>query len=263
MTNEEKKKIYAALTAAFPEEAIERTDGKQTGRGYNTTGLKAQYVIDRLNTVLGIGGWRVHREVAVREITTSSGRRMYEAVCDLVLELGEWVDDKYQVFAESVAYGGHVAMLEADAKKGSVSNALKRAAAMHGCGAAAYRGSLDEDNVPAESTFEQPQNGVTITTLPTQRQPPTPAAAPPMVQQARPAAPARNRLTSKQLAAIWAIGRKIGYEQQSLRQHIKQTFGVQPEFLSRDQASQAIGALSKQAGNGHAEEFERQPGEEG
>jgi hypothetical protein len=71
------------------------------------------------------------------------------------------------------------------------------------------------------------------------------------------------QLSSKQLAAIWAIGRKIGYEQQQLRSHIKTAFGVQPEFLSREQASQAIGTLSKQAGNGHAEEFERQPGEEG
>lgn len=261
MTNEEKKRIYAALAAPFPEEAIERTDGKQTGRGYNTTGLKAQYVIDRLNTVLGIGGWRVHREVTVREITTSSGRRMYEAVCDLVLELGEWVDDKFQVFAESVAYGGHVAMLEADAKKGSVSNALKRAAAMHGCGAAAYRGSLDEDNVPAETTFEQPQNAVTVTTLPTPRQQAPAQAAPPVVQSARPAAP-RNRLTSKQLSAIWALGRKLGYEQQGLRQFVKSKFGSQPEFLSREMASQLIGAMSEQAGNGHAEHIS-EPGAEG
>jgi hypothetical protein len=81
-----------------------------------------------------------------------------------------------------------------------------------------------------------------------------------VVQQTRPAAPARNRLSSKQLAAIWAIGRKIGYEQQALRSHIKQSFGVQPEFLSREQASQAIGALSKQDGNGHAEQFDRDSG---
>jgi len=88
----------------------------------------------------------------------------------------------------------------------------------------------------------------------------------PRPQASRTPAPAstRNRLTSKQLAAIWAIGRKLGYEQQALRQHIKSTFTVQPEFLTREQASQAIGALSKQAGNGQADEFPgREVGQEG
>jgi hypothetical protein len=253
MTLDEKKKLYAALAAPFPEEAIERTDGKQTGRGYNTTGLKVQFVIDRLNTVLGIGGWRVHREVTVREISTSSGRRAYEAWCDLILELGEWADDKFHVFAESLAYGGHVAMLEGDARKGSFSNALKRAAAMHGCGAAAYRGQLDDDNVPSELTAEQ--------AAPTMPAPAQVRPAPTMPQ--RPPAPPRSRLSSKQLAAIWAIGRKLGYEQQALRQHVKTTFGVQPEFLSREQASQAIGAMSAKAGNGHAAGEQREPGMEG
>ena len=39
MTNDERKKIYQLLSAPFPEEAIERTEGRVTGRGYNTTGL--------------------------------------------------------------------------------------------------------------------------------------------------------------------------------------------------------------------------------
>jgi hypothetical protein len=257
MTQDEKKKLYAALAAPFPEEAIERTDGKQTGRGYNTTGLKVQFVIDRLNAVLGIGGWRVHREVTVREISTSSGRRAYEAWCDLILELGEWADDKFHVFAESLAYGGHVAMLEGDARKGSFSNALKRAAAMHGCGAAAYRGQLDDDSVPQEAPAEP---AAPLVPPPAQVRP-GPTITP--VSSQRPPAPPRSRLSSKQLAAIWAIGRKLGYEQQPLRQHIKSTFGVQPEFLSREQASQAIGALSAQTGNGHDAGEQRAPGMEG
>ena len=33
MTNEEKKKIYAALAAPFPEHCIQRTEGRTTGRG--------------------------------------------------------------------------------------------------------------------------------------------------------------------------------------------------------------------------------------
>jgi hypothetical protein len=42
---------------------------------------------------------------------------------------------------------------------------------------------------------------------------------------------------------------------------VKGKFGVQPEFLTRDQASVLIRAMSAQAGNGHAEE--REPGQEG
>jgi hypothetical protein len=38
MTNEEKRKIYAALAAPFPEHSIQRTEGRITGRGYDTSG---------------------------------------------------------------------------------------------------------------------------------------------------------------------------------------------------------------------------------
>lgn len=264
MTNEEKRKVYQQLAAPFPEEAIERTDGRQTGRGYNTTGLKAQFVVDRLNTVLGIGGWRVHREVTVKESSTSSGRRSYEAVCDLILELGSFENGKFEVFAEALSYGGHVAMLDADARKGSASNALKRAAAMLGCGAAAYRGELDDDNLPAE----QVEGGFTVSTLPTQRAatqaaPPTSLPVAQSIPRQTPTSPSpsRNRLTSKQLGAIQAIARKLGYDPQGLRAFVKQQFGAQPEFLTRDQASKLIGAMSAQAGNGHVDQIE--PGAEG
>ncbi len=64
------------------------------------------------------------------------------------------------------------------------------------------------------------------------------------------------------LAAIWALGRKLGYEQQALRQFVKGKYASQPEFLTREQASQLIGAMSEQAGNGHAQE-QHEPGAEG
>ena len=49
-------------------------------------------------------------------------------MCDLVLELGEWVDGKFVAFAEALADGGHTSTSEADARKGSFSNALKSGA---------------------------------------------------------------------------------------------------------------------------------------
>jgi hypothetical protein len=265
MTFDEKKKIYAALAAPFAEHCVQRTEGRLTGRGYDTTGIGYQHIANRLNEVLGVGGWRAHRTVNVKEIVRSNGRPAFEAICDITLELGEWVNGDFVVFAESLADGGHVASAEADARKGSYTNAFKKAAAFFGVGRQAYEGSLDDDNVPTEIG-----EGFTATTLPTPATQPAPRAAPvpaPAQRQNAPTSPvppsnARNRLTSKQLSAIWAIGRKLGYEQGQLRAFIKQTFGTQPEFLSRDQASQVIGTMSTKAGNGQAEEH-HEPGMEG
>ncbi len=258
MTNEEKKKLYAALAAPFPEEAIERTDGRMTGRGYSTTGIKYQYVVNRLNEVLGVGGWRANRTVTVKEVATSKGRPAFEAICDIVLQLGQWVDGVFVVFAEALADGGHTAMSEADSRKGSYTNAFKKAAAFFGVGKQAYEGTLDDDNVPGESALDQAEPPPTppaaaITRLPAAAGPAAPA---------RTAAPSRNRLTSKQLAAIWAIGRKAGHDQHGLRSMIKQRFATQPEFLSREQASQVIEGLTKLTGNGSAEHL-REVGQEG
>jgi hypothetical protein len=244
MTNQEKSAIYAALSKPFPEEAIERTDGRVTGRGYSTTGIKYQYVVNRMNEVLGLGGWRVHRTIRTKAITTAKGRPAYESVAEVTIELGAWSDGQFLAWADAVADGGHVSGNEADSIKGSYTNAIKKCCGFFGCGKAAYEGSIDDDAVPQE-----PTDGFTVSTLPTQR----PAPAPVPTQQPRPpAAPSRNRLTNKQLGAIQAISRKLGLDQTGLRAATKQRFNSQPEFLSRDQASLLISAMSAQAnGNGH------------
>jgi hypothetical protein len=148
VTPEAKKKLYQQVSQPFPEEAVERTDGRVTGKGYSTTGIMAQFVINRLNEVLGIGGWRTHRKMSVRGLITNSGRKAYEAICDLVLELGEWIEGNFVPFGEALADGGHVSMSEADARKGGLSNALKKAAATFGAGRQADEGTIDDDNVP-------------------------------------------------------------------------------------------------------------------
>jgi hypothetical protein len=50
-----------------------------------------------------------------------------------------------------LADGGPLASSEADARKGSYTNAFKKAAAFFGVGRQAYEGSLDDDNLPGES----------------------------------------------------------------------------------------------------------------
>jgi hypothetical protein len=262
MTSAEKKAIYAALAAPFPEHCIQRTEGRLTGRGYDTSGIGYQHIANRLNEVLGVGGWRAHRTVTVKEITRSNGRPAFEAICDITLELGEWIDGQFIVFAESLADGGNLASSETDARKGSYTNAFKKAAAFFGVGRQAYEGSLDDDNLPGEHVMQAAQQAV---------QRPAPAATPvgvphaPVMQQPRPTpAPTRNRLTSKQLGAIGAIARKLGLDQPALRAATKQRFNAQPEFLTREQASQMISSLSQQAGNGQDTSSDmHEPGMEG
>lgn len=266
MNDTDKKKLYAALAAPFPESCIQRTDGKMTGKGYSTSGIGYQHVVNRLNEVLGIGGFRAHRTITVKEIARASGRPAFEAICDLTLELGTWEGGQFLVFAESLADGGHVAASEADARKGCFTNAFKKAAAFHGVGRQAYEGTLDDDNVPDETAVPTQRAahlapvpaGPSLQTAQLQQTPPGYIRTGPAVDT-RPAQPERNRLSSKQLAAIWSIARKLGVEQSGFRTQVKTRFGVQLEFLSRSQASELISALNGQLnGNGSGNHIEDQ-----
>lgn len=248
MDENTRKKLYIALSAPFPESCIQRTEGRLTGRGYDTTGIAYQFIVNRLNEVLGVGGFRVHREVTVKAIQRSNGKPAFEAICDLTLELGEWVSGTFVAFAESLADGGHVSSSEADARKGAYTNAFKKAAAFHGVGRQAYEGSLDDDNLPTEAPAP-----VDAFAPPPLRAVTPPTSAPAVVAVARQPAVAsdrqvsdRNRLSSKQLSAIWSMARKLGAEQSAFRGKVKAQFGVQLEFLNRTQASELITALNTQ-----------------
>ena len=45
----DENEVYEALAAPFPDEAL----AKDSSRGFDLTSVKAQYVVERLNTVLG------------------------------------------------------------------------------------------------------------------------------------------------------------------------------------------------------------------
>lgn len=243
MTKEERAKMYAALSAPFPAEAIQRTNGSETGRGYSTVGIGYQYVCNRLCEVLGLGGFRAHRVMTVRETVTSKGRPVFEAVCEVRLELGEWIDGAFVVFAEAVADGGHVAVTEGDARKGSFTGGLKKAAAMLGCGREAYEGSIDDDNLFGEAQTQMPSQ---------QRKAPAPAPRGDGSEQGghttSPTIQTRERLTNAQLGAIKAIVRRRGLDPDGFRAEIQRSYGVTPEFLTRRQASDVIGRLDREAG---------------
>ena len=238
MNQDEKKKLYTALCAPFSQDKIQRTDGATTGRGYSTTGIGYQHIVNRLNDVVGLGGFRTQQTISMRTSTTQKGRTIYEASCDLVLQLGEWVDGAFLPFAEVHGTGGHSSMLEADAKKGSYTNAFKKTAAMLGCGRQAYEGTLDDDNVPGSFVEE---------IVPHQEQ--RPGAQRSSVPSE--GAGDRNRLTSKQLAALWALAHKLDIDKTVFRDRVRARFNTTLEFLDRNTASSLIGELSAKLGNGH------------
>lgn len=264
MTNDEKKKLYTALAAPFPESCIQRTDGRLTGKGYSTSGIGYQFIVNRLNEVLGVGCFRAHRTMTIKEITRSNGRPAVECVCDLTLEIGAFIDGQWVMIGEALADGSHQSSTEGDARKGAYTNAFKKAAAFFGVGKQAYEGTLDDDNVPGEieSTVAPVMSVVRAPVPQVAHQAPSTASgytSPPAAQNAGPhGGPPRNRLSSKQLSAIWSIARKLGHEQGSFRSKVKAEFGKALEFLSKDEASALITRLNAHLnGNGSGHEVEQ------
>ena len=250
MTKEERIKLYAALAAPFPEEAVERTSGVATGRGYNTAGIKYQFLADRICEVLGVGGFRTHRTITVKSTTTAKGRAAYEAIAEVRVELGEWQDGEFVVFAEAWGDGGHTAMSEADARKGSFTNAFKKAVAFMGPGRAAYRGTIDDDHVPADDAAAPVPGPVSVPPARPARAPEVAPAAPASASPTAATDAVRNRLSSKQYAALRSLSRTTGYDERGFKEHVRKRFGVEPAYLSKGQASALIGELLA-ATNGH------------
>lgn len=150
------KEVYRGLEWPWPRDAIQHTDTKDTFKGYNTTGIAYQYVVDRLNLLVGLGGWRDRiRVVKVDEYQNAKGKTMFDAVVKVRIAIGMTVLDptspkgsRFVEWAHHEQHGGHSSSVEADALKGGATNAMKKCAAMLGCGASAYRGTLDDDNIP-------------------------------------------------------------------------------------------------------------------
>jgi len=57
------KDIYKDLSAPFPKEAMQ----KDSSRGFDLTSIKAQYVRERLNEVMGVDGWETKSHVVSQD----------------------------------------------------------------------------------------------------------------------------------------------------------------------------------------------------
>jgi hypothetical protein len=135
--------VYPKLCASFPAEAVERSSGRETGKGYDTTGIGYQYIADRLNEVCGLDGWEFDYELAGEHEGTysKSGRPRHEITVNLTIVL----KFEGQPVSRRKCAGGHDSSSHYDALKGAVTNAFKKTAALYGVAASAYRGTLDDD----------------------------------------------------------------------------------------------------------------------
>ena len=136
------KALYLELSKPLTKNAIQRSKGADTKKGYDTTGYGYQFIVNRFNEVLGIGAWNwSFEEIERAEGVYKSGTKFIsitgKATITVSLPDGEISHSEY---------GGHQSSNLTDALKGASTNALKKTASFFGVGKDAFEGSIDEDN---------------------------------------------------------------------------------------------------------------------
>ena len=123
--------ILSALGAPFPKRAIQQTKGSVTRKGYDTTGIGYAWISQRLNEVLGIGGWDLSVKYDVAEWQTAKGKTMWACVADVELRFGHWKSDTsspalsawFEPWARALGTGEHSSLELGSAKKGAFTKA--------------------------------------------------------------------------------------------------------------------------------------------
>lgn len=137
--------IYDELKQPLADEAVERASKEITRKGYDTTGYQYQYLVERLNEVVGIENWGMDHDI-VKEIEGkfSTGQTYYDITVKIIITI--------MGISKSLA-GGHKSSLYSDALKGAITNGFKKTVALFGLGQDAYKGVIDED-------YRSPEYGV-------------------------------------------------------------------------------------------------------
>jgi len=187
MPREEVMDVYKALSAPFPEEAIQRTKKADTKKGYDTTGIGYQWVVNRFNEVLTPWGWRYEYKILNHETGEyRSGQKFHDITAEVKVEIDIPVVPEREngklCRAHRVCVGGHISTTYGDALKGAITNGLKKTAALLGVGKGAYEGTLDDDALwpegEREGRKEAPKQSPPKDAPPPERSAPTPAPAP-------------------------------------------------------------------------------------
>jgi len=121
--------IYNKLKEPFTKDALS-TD---SSRGFDLTSIKAQYVVERLNEVVGVGNWRHSGEYVNVE-----GGVIFKG--QLVIS-NSGIDKTLGTVREAVGFskqGRNVG----DAYKGAKTDSLSKCASMFGLGNEVYKGNV-------------------------------------------------------------------------------------------------------------------------
>ena len=159
ITEEQKKKLNEPL----PKEAV----APHPTKGYLST-IKAIYVVERLNEVFGLGGWKIENHFVekvtkvIKTSTTSSEKTMVVVKSKFtVTEVIENVSYK-RIYVES--YGGNDNDDLGDAYKGACTDALTKIGSYLGIGMDVFKGLGDKEQnrAPvAQKVASKPQTTVT------------------------------------------------------------------------------------------------------
>ena len=191
--------VYEGLSYPLHPDARQHVSKADNPDRYEMTGYKYQYVVNRLNEVVGLDHWRKQQAVVVDGFENPNPNRKTQHVTfEVTVALGNWREDKVQAggssgisaqscmpffvaMAEGNHYGGHASMGRPDAYKGGLTDAFKKAAAMLGVGKQAYEQTIDEAFQPtAEEEREAAQErGGKPSAQPETHEPPNDVEQPP------------------------------------------------------------------------------------
>jgi hypothetical protein len=226
-----KPETRQALAAPFPAEAVKRRRGS-FGKPVNFVCGSA--VVARLNDCFD-GDWSFaiveHRVLATGEVL----------VHGKLTALGI-IKEAFGKAAPAISRETGEVLSEADAYKAAATDSLKKCATM--LGVAAYLYADDVPDQPVEKAVPGTQGNPARGT----QAAPAKAVDTRPVSNTRPVSSTQERLTPKQLQAIWNLGRKLGLGAEAVRQRAVEGFGKAPEQLGRADASALITALGEEIG---------------
>lgn len=143
LTQDQLDKIWTDLKAPWDDPRALQKIKREDGTTFFV--IRFGWVIERLNTVLGLGHWRViEQHTSVTPVENG-----VEGTNHILFEIGNWhfIEgvNVWETLAQAPAYGTYIAPTPGDAQKASLTNAIKKAAAFFGPGIEAIKGITDDD----------------------------------------------------------------------------------------------------------------------